>query len=189
MRRLTLVAALAALFGTGAAGQLSRKDRAIDLIRSVMSPFAGLSGTTYDDLGLDQDMVSLQQLMSPGEFDATGLNNLSPDEIRSLDRWVSEFAFDLLRPGSGRGCSPALESKIDGEFEGWSGDTIFKLTNGQIWQQASYSYTYRYKYRPDVLIFSSSGGCKMLVEGMDKTIEIVTAQVVFRYRSPHRLDE
>jgi hypothetical protein len=29
-------------------------------------------------------------------------------------------------------------SEIDETFNGWSVDTIFKLTNGQIWQQSSY---------------------------------------------------
>ncbi|MDR0881742.1 MAG: hypothetical protein LBP55_04270, partial [Candidatus Adiutrix sp.] len=41
----------------------------------------------------------------------------------------------------GGGCSGAIESQIDGTFEGWSGETVFKLTNGQIWQQSSYAYT------------------------------------------------
>ena len=135
----------------------------------MIGPFAGISRMTYDDLGLERDMVSVRSLMSLGEFNATGLDRLSSSELRSLDRWVSEFAFDLLRPGQS-GCSPPIESKIDGEFNGWSGDTIFKLTNGQIWQQSSYDYEYEYEYRPDVLIYSSAGGCKMLVEGMDDAI-------------------
>ena len=29
---------------------------------------------------------------------------------------------------SGEGCDPAIESKIDGDFEGWEGDTIFQAT-------------------------------------------------------------
>jgi len=36
-------------------------------------------------------------------------------------------------------CSPAIESRVDGEFEGWDGETIFPLTNGQIWQQVQYA--------------------------------------------------
>src|SRR6202044_232769 len=35
-------------------------------------------------------------------------------------------------------CAPAIESSISGEFHGWDGETIFKLDNGQIWQQAEY---------------------------------------------------
>lgn len=44
----------------------------------------------------------------------------------------------IIPPKSQRrsSCSPAIESAISGEIEGWSGETIFKLDNGQIWQQA-----------------------------------------------------
>lgn len=66
-----------------------------------------------------------------------------------------------------------VESQIDGEFSGWDGETLFKLTNGQIWQQSSYAYTYSYKYRPNVIIFSSGGGFKLQVEGMDQRISVV----------------
>ena len=70
------------------------------------------------------------------------------------------------------GVADLIESQIEGEFTGWSGDTIFKLTNGQIWQQASYSYTYSYKYRPRVLIFSTSRGHELQVDGMDQRIVV-----------------
>ena len=62
------------------------------------------------------------------------------------------------------GCSEVIETQIDGTFNGWTGDTVFKLSNGQIWQQSSYDYTYHYAYRPEVLIFPSSGRCKMKVD-------------------------
>jgi len=65
-----------------------------------------------------------------------------------------------------------VESRIDGEFEGWSGETIFKLANGQIWQQSSYDYTYHYAYRPKVIIFRTAGGYKMKVDGVDDTIYV-----------------
>ena len=42
-------------------------------------------------------------------------------------------------PHSTAGGANVIESRIDGEFTGWSGDTIFKLRNGQIWQQSSYA--------------------------------------------------
>jgi hypothetical protein len=65
-----------------------------------------------------------------------------------------------------------LKTCIDGDFEGWDGDTVFNLCNGQIWQQASYSYTYHYAYRPDALICAVGGGYKMWVEGIDKSIYV-----------------
>lgn len=66
-----------------------------------------------------------------------------------------------------------VESKIDGEFTGWNGETIFKLMNGQIWQQSLYAYYYHYAYMPQVLIYSSvSGGWKLKVEGINQTISV-----------------
>ena len=67
-------------------------------------------------------------------------------------------------------CVPAIESAITGEVHGWDGDTIFKLDNGQIWQQAEYDYTYFYEYHPDVTIYQTRGGCRMKVEDEDETI-------------------
>ena len=68
------------------------------------------------------------------------------------------------------GCSPAIESAISGEVKGWDGETIFKLDNGQIWQQAAYGYTYFYAYHPEVTIYQTRNGCRMKVEDEDDTI-------------------
>lgn len=167
--RLPLICAVAVLVSGIAVSQVSQRDLAIDHIRRILSIYAGFSGTTYGDLDLERDIVDLQGIMTSREFDKAGLNKLSPDEMQSLNTWVSEFVFDLLRSD---GCSIAIESKINGDFEGWSGETIVRLMNGQIWQQASYRYKYAYKYSPDVIVFSSSGGCKMLVEGMDDPVSV-----------------
>jgi hypothetical protein len=65
-----------------------------------------------------------------------------------------------------------IESRIDGEFSGWKGDTVFKLVNGQIWQQIDGRYKYKYKYSPKVLIFRSGVGYEMQVEGVDGRIRV-----------------
>jgi len=54
--------------------------------------------------------------------------------------------------------SEVIDSQIDGEFTGWSGETVFRLMNGQIWQQTSYAYTYHYSFMPKVLIFEAGVG-------------------------------
>ncbi len=69
--------------------------------------------------------------------------------------------------------SSAIESQIDGEFNGWEGETIFKLTNGQIWQQSSYDYTYHYAYMPKVVIYKVNGRYKMTVEGVKNAIMVM----------------
>ena len=66
-----------------------------------------------------------------------------------------------------------IESQIDGEFSGWEGETIFKLRNGQIWQQSSYAYKYKYAYSPKVLIYKSGSVYKMRVDGVDGEISVI----------------
>lgn len=75
-------------------------------------------------------------------------------------------------PGGSAASAGVIETRIDGDFEGWDGETIFKLANGQIWQQAAYAYHYHYAYSPAVLIYSSGGTAKMKVEGVSETIAV-----------------
>lgn len=65
-----------------------------------------------------------------------------------------------------------IESQVNGEFEGWDGETVVRLMNGQVWIQSEYYYEYRYAYMPDVLIYSSGGGWKMQVEGINKAVGV-----------------
>ena len=65
-----------------------------------------------------------------------------------------------------------IESNISGSFEGWKGETIFKLMNGEIWQQTEYWYEYHYAYSPKVLIIPSAGGYKAKVEGVSKAVGV-----------------
>jgi|SRR5579862_78654 len=67
-------------------------------------------------------------------------------------------------------CVPAIESAITGEIHGWDGETIFKLDNGQIWQQAEYDYTYFYEYHPDITIYQTGGGCRMKVQDENEAV-------------------
>ena len=66
-----------------------------------------------------------------------------------------------------------IESRIEGEFEGWEGESIYKLTNGQVWKQSRYKYEYRYAYRPEALIYHTSYGYKMKVAGTITDVERV----------------
>ncbi len=66
-----------------------------------------------------------------------------------------------------------IESQIDGEFEGWEGETIVKLMNGEIWQQSEYFYNYHYAFMPKVIIFLSNGGYKMKVDGIEKSVGVI----------------
>lgn len=64
------------------------------------------------------------------------------------------------------------ESRIDGEFKGWDGETIFKLQNGEIWQQAAYGYKINFANSPRVSIYQSGGVFRMKVEGIEEDIAV-----------------
>lgn len=66
----------------------------------------------------------------------------------------------------------SIETQIDGEFNGWDGETLYKLTNGQYWQQSTYYYEYSYSYMPEVLIYKSDYGYKMRVEGIGEAVGV-----------------
>lgn len=69
-------------------------------------------------------------------------------------------------------CSSAIKSRIDGTFKGWSGKTVFKLKNGQTWQQSSHAYTYHHAHRPRVTISPTGGRCTLKVDGVPETISV-----------------
>lgn len=64
-----------------------------------------------------------------------------------------------------RQITDVIESRINGEFTGWEGETSYELLNGQVWQQLRYKYEYKYAYQPEVVIFNPGGGHIMHVAG------------------------
>jgi hypothetical protein len=112
-------------------------------------------------------------MMSAAEFHRAGLNKLTPEEISALNEWLYQYSVRMLVQTSESGPNGrVIESYIDGDSEGWSGDTLFKLDNGQIWQQDSYAYTYHYAYHPKVLIYQDGSRYKVKVEGVSDAIAV-----------------
>ena len=66
-------------------------------------------------------------------------------------------------------CAPAnaYEGQIDGDFNGWQGETIYKLMDGHIIQQSSYHYHYHYAYSPNIVIYKEGSQYKIIVLGDD----------------------
>jgi hypothetical protein len=128
-----------------------------------------------------QFVLTVDQVMTPQEMRDTGISALTPTQKQALNDWLNRYTVRLLKvalqqsvtsdtPSVRSSCSPAIESTISGEIEGWEGETVFKLDNGQIWQQAEYEYTYFYAYRPDVTIYQTNAGCRMKVEAETDTV-------------------
>lgn len=142
---------------------------------TVEKPFNQLQ-VDYDALkagydSLEGDIILCDNALAAQTADYNSLK-ADYDTLQALYTDVSNKLAEAETPSLPVSTPTIIESYIDGTFEGWKGDTLFKLTNGQIWEQASYSYTYHYAYRPEVLIYSTAGGYKMRVEGVSKTIYV-----------------
>ena len=64
-----------------------------------------------------------------------------------------------------------FEARLVGDFKGWTGKTVFKLDNGQVWRQRSAS-TYRYKGADTRVRFEQNwmGGWEMEVLSTGKSV-------------------
>jgi hypothetical protein len=65
-----------------------------------------------------------------------------------------------------------VRSRIEGAFEGTGKEFVYKLQNGQVWQQIGYRYRYRYKFSPRVTINTSGSRGVMLVDGFPHEIKV-----------------
>lgn len=92
----------------------------------------------------------IEALMTEQEFREAGLDKLTPVERGALDRWLIRYTAEdapvLLSTDEEVRKAVAeqeIVSTILPPFAGWNGNTVFKLANGQVWQQrrrGSYSY-------------------------------------------------
>jgi len=128
-----------------------------------------------------QPRLRIDQIMTAQEFPEAGLTSLTDAQARALDAWLNRYTAAVIgaalqahaAPAESplqSHCSPAVETTIAGDINGWEGETIFKLDNGQIWEQAEAGYTYFYAYRPEVTIYQTNSGCRMKVEDQDETV-------------------
>lgn len=83
----------------------------------------------------------LEQMMSAEDFQAAGLDKLSPEQLDRLDEWLLHFiARDAQQVVRSDEKIRELQSaparhRLVGTFRGWDGDTTFTLDNGEVWKQ------------------------------------------------------
>lgn len=97
---------------------------------------------------------NVEEQMSAEEFRAAGLEKLTPQELAALNAWLQrkvgqetakavetareEGREEVVRKNRGFfdfGTTEPIESNIEGEFRGFAKGRIYKLTNGQVWEQ------------------------------------------------------
>jgi hypothetical protein len=94
-----------------------------------------------------QPSSTLEERLSEAQFKAFGLDKLTPAELEGLNGWLrGDIAAKVAEAAPARsdrdlGFRPdpvdrdEVRARLVGDFTGWSGNTIFKLDNGQEWQQ------------------------------------------------------
>jgi hypothetical protein len=139
---------------------------------------------------------SIQELMTPEEFKAAGLDKLGEDELQHLDAWLQGYRQTTEKKASVQAEQKATEeikkvtekaqaeakakpkilgvsterivSRIDGTFIGLTGHTIIKFEDGTVWKQANQDDRYQSVVtdHPMASVGHSGFGYKMRVEGM-----------------------
>jgi hypothetical protein len=114
---------------------------------AALALVAGSAAQAGDKTG---SFPGIKALMSPQEYEAAGIGRLTPAELEALNQWLVRYTAEdaavmLETDEEVREAVQEQEiiSVIQQPFSGWSGDTIFKLENGQVWQQRG-SGNYRY---------------------------------------------
>jgi hypothetical protein len=116
---------------------------------------------------------SIQQVMTPEEFKAAGLNKLSPDELQKLNAWLQGYREVAEKKATARAAKvertkmDLLVSRVDGTFNGLTGRTVIRLEDGTVWKQANADDRYRPKVtdHPAAAVIHGIFGYKMQIQG------------------------
>lgn len=153
----------------------ARRQRAV--IWAAALPAVVIFGSAIP--GIAQDIAPLEQLSTKQERAKLGVAAMSPERREALEgallRTVRQGQSAAQQADRSRGITAgagAVETQVDGDFIGWEGQTIVKLSNGQVWRQTEYHYEYHYAYIPKVRIFRSASGYQMRVDGTSKPIGV-----------------
>lgn len=128
----------------------------------------------FADAAREEVSGSIQQMMTPEEFRAAGLNKLSPEELQKLDAWLQGYRQVAEQAGEKKGSARAertkmdlIVSRVDGSFNGLTGRTVIRLEDGTVWKQANADDRFRPKVtdHPAAAVIHGIFGYKMRIEG------------------------
>ncbi|MCW8873466.1 hypothetical protein ACFL33_01650 [Pseudomonadota bacterium] len=143
---------------------------------------------------------TLEEQMTGKEFAAAGLDKLTAQELSALNAWIRAHSLATLDPapavtaagsaateasGDRRGFKDedddertTITSRIVGRFSGWDGQTVFKLENGMIWEQADKDKFYLKEVENPVVEIEPGmfGRWHLSVEGSDSECRVKRIQ-------------
>ena len=117
-----------------------------------------------------QEEGSIKQAMSPEEFHKAGLDKLTDEELRNLDRWLKGDREKTAQKAAARTSKTKMDlvvSRVAGRFAGLTGRTIIQLEDGTVWKQANSDDHVPGSPvdNPGAAVVRSAFGYKMRIEG------------------------
>ena len=117
------------------------------------------------------DEGSIMQAMSPEEFHNAGLDKLSDEELRNLDRWLRGDREKTAKKAAAKTSKAKMDlvvSRVNGSFGGLSGGTVIELEDGTAWKQANSDDRFRGSpvEHPGAAVIHGIFGYKMRIEGV-----------------------
>lgn len=134
----------------------------------------------------------IRNLMSVSEYTRSGLDKLTKQQVDALNAWLAKYTQSICptttkpemapsrttsTPTSSAGnfgeppkevsTTDRIVSHIAGEFHGWTGQTKFRLSNGQVWVQAGPGYYETDIKNPKVVIKKLLIGYILQVNGKE----------------------
>lgn len=99
----------------------------------------------------ERNYVAIEKRLTPEQFKATGLDQLSSEQLELLNSLLSEEQKTVVQAtkaesvgrksgGLFGGGGEPINTTLKGEFKGWSKGTTFTLENGQRWRVVEGDY-------------------------------------------------
>lgn len=117
----------------------------------------------------DSEAPDVESVMTPEDFEASGLSKLSEAERVHLSVWLERYRQgavvgpEVQKPPSQWSEEERraerefqITAKVVPSFRGWSGKTVFRLDNGQTWQQRMASQKFRYNGGSSEVVISKN---------------------------------
>lgn len=126
---------------------------------------ASLANAERESVGGD-----VQALMTPEQFKAAGLDKLSASELQNLNKWLNGYRETTVKTAAKHAERQAAElvvSRVDGVFNGLSGNTVVRLEDGTTWKQANSDDHWRAPGldHPPAAVIKTVFGRKMRIAG------------------------
>ena len=184
---LTLFAATGVCLGPAIAQEAVEKSSAEITPEPEQSPAATAEKKTEEESANEKSSrrgassETLQDMMTADEFKAAGLDRLSEEELKNLNAWLQGYRHTTATKAAEEATAEVTKkvakesrarldnivSRVDGAFNGLTGNTVIKLEDGTVWKQANASDRFHASVtdHPPAAVMHGVFGYKMRVVG------------------------